>query len=515
MMKKLIYLFMGLLALAGCHDPSSHSLRKAKALWEANNFDSLHHYLSQIDSSALSRDGRHDYYLLRMHNFAYMKALGATKADSITRALVKHYQPKHPWAFIARLLQIVSVNHLSQDFPKGDSLITASRAFLRNRNDSSTWYVYKYSHKARMGERDSAIHYLKEALHLRLMSESYAYNNLGAQYEASGKGDSAVEAYFRALQADTTQSVFFYAGKVLNYLQGMKDTQRAREYLQGLRKQMRRKDIPYIQLVEGDLWMQMHQPDSALKHYTIASESGNEHIAQIAFERMGDLLAETHASEKAMGMYRQALNIKGSSATEIHRQLNEQNFEALRMKNELNELKVERQGYVILILGLGAFILLLCGSFAIYLLHRKRKHLMQENLMLKQQEELSLLREKEALLREKDAKMREELFRRIRIVKDLEEGNRVHIAEDDWKDIHVMLESTYPGFLQKLRNGFPDLPEKDINFCCLVKINMSLQNLADIYCISVNSVSRRKLRLKEKLGIDKEDSLSKFLNRFV
>ena len=50
---------------------------------------------------------------------------------------------------------------------------------------------------------------------------------------------------------------------------------------------------------------------------------------------------------------------------------------------------------------------------------------------------------------------------------------------------------------------------------CGRKFNMSLQNLADIYCISINSVSRRKLRLKEKLGIDKEDSLSKFLNRFV
>ena len=140
---------------------------------------------------------------------------------------------------------------------------------------------------------------------------------------------------------------------------------------------------------------------------------------------------------------------------------------------------------------------------------------MQENLLLKQQEELSTLREKEAVLREKDARMREELFRRIRIVKDLEEGNRVHIADEDWKDIHVMLESTYPGFLANLRENFPALSEKELNFCCLVKMSMSLQQLADIYCISINSVSRRKLRLKEKLGIDKEDSLSKFLNRFV
>ena len=81
---------------------------------------------------------------------------------------------------------------------------------------------------------------------------------------------------------------------------------------------MKRRDIPYINLMEGDLWMQMHQPDSALKHYAIATETGNEYIAQMAYERMGDLLTEKHASQKAMGMYQNALNIKNHQANEIH-----------------------------------------------------------------------------------------------------------------------------------------------------------------------------------------------------
>lgn len=395
------------------------------------------------------------------------------------------------------------------------SVLQQDKALLQTHTDSIEWYVRKYSQKERMNERDSAIHYLKEAFRLRLVSESYAFGRIGMQYEALGKSDSAVAAYFRALQTDTTRTAFFYCGKVLSYLQGMKDTQLSWKYLHGLRKQMKRRDIPYINLMEGDLWMQMHQPDSALKHYEIATETGNEYIAQMAYERMGDLLTEKHASQKAMGMYQNALNIKNHQANEIHQRVNEQQFEALKLKNELNELKVRQQNYVILILGLGVFILLSCGSFGIYLLRRKRNLLMQENIMLKQQEELSTLREKEAVLREKDARMREELFRRIRIVKDLEEGNRVHIADADWKDIHVMLESTYPGFLSKLKETFPLLTEKDINFCCLVKIRMSLQNMADVYNISINSISRRKLRLKEKLGIDKDDSLGKFLNRFV
>ena len=175
----------------------------------------------------------------------------------------------------------------------------------------------------------------------------------------------------------------------------------------------------------------------------------------------------------------------------------------------------ERKGHVALLL----FVLL--GAFVFYLFHRKRKaeraRLMQENIMLKQQEELSNLREKEALLREKDARMREELFKRMNVfekLSDTEKEKHIQLSDMDWKELQLMLDSGYNGFTQKLRARFPMLSEKDINFCCLVKINMSIQNLTDIYCISKNSVSRRKLRLKEKLEIGEGDTLDDFLSRF-
>ena len=101
----------------------------------------------------------------------------------------------------------------------------------------------------------------------------------------------------------------------------------------------------------------------------------------------------------------------------------------------------ERKGHVALLL----FVLL--GAFVFYLFHRKRKaeraRLMQENIMLKQQEELSNLREKEALLREKVARMRDELFKRMNVFEKL--------SDMDWKELQLMLDSGYNGFTQKLR----------------------------------------------------------------
>ena len=406
-------------------------------------------------------------------------------------------------------------NHQHMEQMEEDSLNIPVLSPTSTKQDSLNWYGYQVYHKRKSGEADSAIHYLKEVIRLRLAYSSRTYAHLAQIYQEKQMNDSAIHYYFLALQKDTTRSAYFYCGRVLGLLHSLKKYDLAKQYIQGLRKQMKRSDIPYINLIEGDLWMELHQPDSAMKHYLIASETGNDFITSVAYERLALLMEEKRTLDAALDKHIQSIDVKNNLKYDYAYEHDTRDFEALKLKNELNELKVKQQSYVILILGLGAFILILCGSFTIYLLHRKRKHLMQENLLLKQQEELSTLREKEAVLREKDARMREELFRRIRIVKDLEEGNRVHIADEDWKDIHVMLESTYPGFLANLRENFPALSEKELNFCCLVKMSMSLQQLADIYCISINSVSRRKLRLKEKLGIGKEDSLSKFLNRFV
>ena len=406
-------------------------------------------------------------------------------------------------------------NHQHMEQTEEDSLDIPVLSPTSTKQDSLNWYGYQVYHKRKSGEADSAIHYLKEVIRLRLAYSSRTYAHLAQIYQEKQMNDSAIHYYFLALQKDTTRSAYFYCGRVLELLHSLKEYDLAKQYIQGLRKQMKRSDIPYINLIEGDLWMELHQPDSAMKHYLIASETGNDFITSVAYERLALLMEEKRTLDAALDKHIQSIDVKNNLKYDYAHEHDTRDFEALKLKNELNELKVKQQSYIILILGLGAFILLLCGSFTIYLLHRKRKHLMQENLMLKQQEELSSLREKEALLREKDARMREELFRRIRIVKDLEEGNRVHVSDADWKDIHVMLESTYPGFLANLRENFPALSEKELNFCCLVKMSMSLQQLADIYCISINSVSRRKLRLKEKLGIGKEDSLSKFLNRFA
>ena len=313
--------------------------------------------------------------------------------------------------------------------------------------------------------------------------------------------DSILHQYMLHLEADEDPYVFKYAIHVVRLVGQTQDKELAQTYLKKLRQHMKRTDIPFVNLIEGDIWMQMHQPDSAMKHYQIAADGTNRHLASIAYERMGEWAEKNRDFDQAFEMYHKAMDRKTELASKIFQEKDERAYALLQQENLLNKMKVERQKHLIVTLSLLAFILLMGGGIAIYLYHRK-------NQTMKQQEELSSLRMKEAMLRE-------ELLKRIHVADKLQEDGHIQLSDADWKDIRLMLDSTYPDFTRKLQSNFPTLTEKDINFCCLVKINMNLQSLANIYCISGNSVSRRKLRLKEKLGIDKDESLTKFLSRFT
>lgn len=480
-MRKLLYLFLMCLSLAGCNG---------------------------------SRQSPDELEALLGTDYATLLSAEKEQLDSAIRILKKRYPNGHEQAFRIRQIEFVYYYHRLNDERRADSIANELRFSIKDRRDSSIWYLYKYQLKWAKEEKDSAFQYVKDAVRLNLWNESYAHAQLAFLYRNAGEPDSAFVHYFRAMEADSTRNLFYLNGQVLDVLVGMKDVRKALDYLEKVRLRMRRSDIPYYNLIKGDYWMELHEPDSAMKHYRIATETGNGFIASQAYERMG-MMAEARQAEKgAFDMYQKSQRVYNDLYMSIESKHSMHDFEALKMRNQLNELEVERQKHVILILGLSLLLIVLIGLFVFYLFHRKRvnerNRLMQENVMLKQQKELSSLREK-------DARMREELFKRMNVFEKLsgmEKEKHIQLSDADWKEIQLMLDSGYNDFTKKLRMRFPMLSEKDINFCCLVKIKMSLQSLTDIYCISKNSVSRRKLRLKDKMGIGEQETLDEFLERF-
>ena len=68
-----------------------------------------------------------------------------------------------------------------------------------------------------------------------------------------------------------------------------------------------------------------------------------------------------------------------------------------------------------------------------------------------------------------------------------------------WRDIMSKTNAIYDNYTIRLRTRIPELTENDIRICCLIKLSFSNGDIAKILGISSTSVSRQKLRLKERI----------------
>lgn len=297
--------------------------------------------------------------------------------------------------------------------------------------------------------------------------------------------------------------------------------------------------VPYYNLAKGNLYVMVNRSDSARHYYEIAANSLNRWVAGMASHRLRLLYAAAGADSLAYAM---SLNADKQLKDEILKEESveaREDYEREKMQNELNRLKIDKQSREILLLSLGLGFILVAFLFYFLLQRRKRQtdrllldektiRLEQAGQLLNQTDQLLKQTEELTHLREKESQLRESLFRRMKSfhkIPSLEEdsdedsettNHRIVLSTEDWEDIRKTVDKSYDNFTRRLLQSFPELSEKDVNFCCLVKIGVSIKDLSDIYCISRTSISRKKQRMKrDKLALPAEDeTLDLFLSRF-
>ena len=245
-MRKLLYLFLLGISPLGCYDNPSHPDKG---------------------------------FTLSGMDYTTLMSLEKEQLDSVIRIGKKRYPIGHDQAFHLRQIEFVYYYYWLGDNRRADSLANELRFFIKDHRDSAIWYIYKYQTKWALEEKDSAFHYVKDAIRLQVWPEVYAHEQLASIYSDRHQPDSAITHYLKAMELDTTRSVFFLNNLVLDALVKVKDTRKALEYLEKARARMGRPDVPYYHLVKGDYWLEMHEPDSAMKHYRIATETGNGFVA--------------------------------------------------------------------------------------------------------------------------------------------------------------------------------------------------------------------------------------------
>lgn len=66
-------------------------------------------------------------------------------------------------------------------------------------------------------------------------------------------------------------------------------------------------------------------------------------------------------------------------------------------------------------------------------------------------------------------------------------------------------------FMLRMQKAYPDLSPSELKFCCLIRANLSTKELSVIMGIALRSVELKKYRLKQKLNLDANSSLTSYI----
>jgi tetratricopeptide (TPR) repeat protein len=83
--------------------------------------------------------------------------------------------------------------------------------------------------------------------------------------------------------------------------------------------------------------------------------------------------------------------------------------------------------------------------------------------------------------------------------------------QKDLEEFQKNVDHTHQEFFNKLRRSFPDLTKNEERLCAMLRLNLSSKEIAALSNISVRAVEMGRYRLRKKIGISFEKSLTDFL----
>lgn len=509
---------------------NSEWLKQAEEHYETKRTDSILTYLYKIDENKLSEDESRTFYRIKLATVMHNDKESQEKMYE----LATYYLQQNDTTHLQTMRSILYRNYaFNKQYHQADSILQVMLHIYTHQQDTTgiRWY---YSMKTNLhqsaGKIDSALYYFDKHMAIPHGRKATAYDHywkaqLWMQANQYAQAESSLDsAKFLAIEAKNEELVYHLSAyyQQLYTKQGRYD--KALQMLQESRKYMKRKDVASHNMYKAHLFELMHREDSAHYYYDIVAKSENLFLATEAFYHLSQSALAHGDIEKAYHYHQDATGYIDQVFRAYQSQAKNNAFNELKYQSEIDGLKINRQQHLIIILSLVLLLVGLSASGIIYLQSKKRKEMEarhkqmeQENQLLRQAEELSRLREKANILRE-------ELIRRMEVFKKVpsmnnetdKENQYINLSKEDWTEIRTLLDNQYDQFTSRLKKTIPSLNVSDIQFCCLLKVNVSMQDIANIYSINKQSVSRRKQRIKEKIGNDLLQGLTldEFIQRF-
>lgn len=400
----------------------------------------------------------------------------------------------------------------------------------------------------KMGMFDDALNYshnaLKISYHLNsdrdIFGESF---NLGKIHAQIGNKDSAKYYFEKCSQIGRSKNIQYYElanvyPEIANYYQDKGDYLTAKKYLIEAEKVGIGYNLTWVYLKLSENYKLENKKDSSIYYLYKAKSLSQDRESNEGLLKTYKLLMEHYAVIKNYDSalyYSQKVN---SISDSIYNEKRDQRFdqlkvqvETLEQENEINALKFEQYETKIRnrIFAVVAVFLLLTTilAFWVYRNIQRKKHqrLEHKKQQLEKQLELSQKKlsnhtlsmiQKNNVFDEIEVELK---GIRARCTGNIDPGlkkiqrdiNLSRSLENDWSNFSNLFGEIHTTFFNYLEKNHPELSDYEMRLCALMKMKLTNKEIASMLNIEHKSVKMAKYRLKKKLGIGEELSLSDFI----
>jgi len=85
------------------------------------------------------------------------------------------------------------------------------------------------------------------------------------------------------------------------------------------------------------------------------------------------------------------------------------------------------------------------------------------------------------------------------------------LTDEDWENFKKAFEEIYPVFFSKLRYKYPTITVSELRLSALIKLKLSIKEIASMLGISPDSVRTSRYRFKKKLGLMEDETIEEFI----
>ena len=278
------------------------------------------------------------------------------------------------------------------------------------------------------------------------------------------------------------------------------------------------------------LFGQMARYDSAVYYYRLSVGSTSPSVRADAYHYMSEIHHRMGNDRDAYALLSQfvtlADSLREARYTEETISLQESyRHELLSMENLYWRAQAASRKTDLLVMTV-AVLLLLWLVTVVYLLYRRsrRRVTLQQQCIDQQAEALEQEREtssfhqrRVAEIEQKVARLKGTFFRRLsqRVLQGIANGDNIILSDEDWDDIVQNADTVFDGFTHRLQRRYPALNKDGLRYCCMVKMQLSQQEMAQVMHLEKDSVKKRLKRIRtEKMGADGGVTLEEVLREF-